>query len=57
LQFGHRFPGSFDKARANLASLRCRFGDHDGAKRELALLKEVSSLSGPDLDPEWKACR
>ncbi len=48
---------TFDKARANLASLRCRFGDHDGAKRELALLKEVSSLSGPDLDPEWKACR
>jgi len=48
---------TFDKARANLAALRCRFGDHDGAKRELTLLKEVSSLSGPDLDPEWKACR
>ncbi len=48
---------TFDKARANLAALRCRFGDQDGAKRELSLLKEVSSLSGPDLDPEWKACR
>ena len=48
---------TFDKARANLAALRCRFGDQEGAKRELALLKEVSSLSGPDLDPEWKACR
>jgi tetratricopeptide (TPR) repeat protein len=48
---------TFDKARANLAALRCRFGDQDGARRELALLKEVSSLSGPDLDPEWKACR
>src|SRR5262249_35898720 len=47
----------FDRARANLAALRCRFGDSDGAKRELALLKQVSSISGPDVDPEWKACR
>ncbi len=47
---------TFDKGRANLAALRCRFGDRDGARRELALVKDFS-LSGPDLDPEWKACR
>ena len=47
---------TFDKAHANLAALRCRFGDRDGAKHELALVKDAS-LSGPDLDPEWKACR
>jgi Flp pilus assembly protein TadD len=47
---------TFDKAHANLAALRCRFGDREGARRELALVKD-SSLSGPDLDPEWKACR
>lgn len=48
---------TLDKARANLAALRCRFGDRDGAKRELSLLKDVSGISGPDLDPEWKLCR
>jgi Flp pilus assembly protein TadD len=48
---------TFDKARANLAGLRCRYGDQEGAKRELALVKDFSSLNGPDVDPEWKACR
>ena len=48
---------TFEKARANLAALRCRFGDQDGAKRELALLKNVTGMSGPDVDPEWKLCR
>lgn len=46
-----------EKARANLAALRCRFGDREGAKRELSVLKDVSGLSGADVDPEWKACR
>ena len=48
---------TYDKARANLAALRCRFGDADGARRELAVLKDASALAGPDVDPEWKACR
>lgn len=47
---------TFEKARANLAALRCRFGDRDGAKREISVLKEAS-LTGPDVDSEWKACR
>ncbi len=46
-----------DKARANLAALRCRFKDVEGAKRELSLIKDTSALSGPDVDPEWRACR
>jgi hypothetical protein len=46
-----------EKARANLAALRCRFGDAEGAKRELSVLKDVSALRGADVDPEWKACR
>jgi tetratricopeptide (TPR) repeat protein len=46
-----------EKARANLAALRCRFGDEEGAKRELSVLKDVSALRGADVDPEWKACR
>jgi Flp pilus assembly protein TadD len=47
---------TYEKARANLASLRCRFGDKEGAKRDLGAVKE-SGLAGPDLDPDWKACR
>ncbi|MFL5318770.1 MAG: tetratricopeptide repeat protein [Myxococcaceae bacterium] len=46
-----------EKARANLAALRCRFGDVEGAKRELSVLKDVGQLSGPDVDPEWRACK
>ncbi len=48
---------TFEKARANLAALRCRFGDVEGAKRELSVIKEAGALSGPDVDPEWKVCR
>ncbi|MFZ5468628.1 MAG: tetratricopeptide repeat protein [Myxococcota bacterium] len=48
---------TYEKARANLAALRCRFGDVEGAKRELSVLKEASGLSGPDLDKEWRSCR
>lgn len=47
---------TYEKARANLAALRCRFGDVDGAKRDLAVVK-ASGISGPDVDPEWRACR
>ncbi len=46
-----------DKARANLAALRCRFGDVEGAKREIAVIKELGGLAGPDVDPEWKSCK
>lgn len=48
---------TFDKARANLAALRCRFLDVEGAKRETSVLKDVGSLTGPDVDPEWKTCK
>ncbi|MBX5483784.1 MAG: tetratricopeptide repeat protein [Myxococcaceae bacterium] len=48
---------TYEKARVNLAALRCRFGDVDGARRELAVIKDTSGLSGPDVDPEWKTCR
>jgi tetratricopeptide (TPR) repeat protein len=48
---------TYEKARANMAALRCRYFDTDGAKRELALLKDLSSLTGPDVDPEWKSCK
>ena len=45
-----------DKARANLAALRCRYGDQDGAKKELASVKN-GTLAGADVDPEWRTCR
>ncbi|MCK8497536.1 tetratricopeptide repeat protein [Myxococcus fulvus] len=49
---------TYDKARLNLAALRCRFGDVDGARRELAVLKDVGSLTGSDVDSAgWKACK
>ena len=44
------------KARANLTALRCRFGDKDGARAELSILK-VALVSGVDVDPEWSTCR
>ena len=47
---------SNEKARANLAALRCRYGDRDGARKELSAVK-AASLSGSDLDPEWRTCR
>jgi Flp pilus assembly protein TadD len=45
-----------EKARANLAALRCRFGDTDGARKELASVR-AAGLAGSDLDPEWRTCR
>ncbi|MBL9037290.1 MAG: tetratricopeptide repeat protein [Archangium sp.] len=48
---------TYDKARANLAALRCRFLDVEGAKREVAVLKDLGLLTGPDVDPEWKSCK
>ncbi len=48
---------TYGKARLNLAALRCRFGDNEGAKRELSVLKDVGSLSGVDVDTGWKACK
>jgi tetratricopeptide (TPR) repeat protein len=48
---------TYDKARLNLASLRCRFGDTEGARRELSVLKDVGGLAGPDVDTGWKACK
>lgn len=48
---------TFEKARANLAALRCRFGDKEGAKRELSVLKEAGTLTGPDVDKEWRTCK
>lgn len=48
---------TYDKARANLGALRCRFFDIEGAKRELSVVKDLSVLTGPDVDPEWKSCK
>ncbi|MDY7226541.1 tetratricopeptide repeat protein [Hyalangium rubrum] len=48
---------TYNKARLNMAALRCRFGDADGARRELSVLKDVASLNGPDVDAGWKACK
>lgn len=48
---------TYEKARVNLAALRCRFGDVDGAKRELAVIKDSTGLGGADVDPEWRTCK
>jgi Flp pilus assembly protein TadD len=48
-------PG-YDKAHANLAALRCRYGDVEGARKELAQVKD-QNLRGSDVDPEWRACK
>ncbi len=48
---------SRDKARVNVAALKCRFGDKDGARQALAQVKDPQSLEGPDLDRGWTACR
>ena len=47
---------TYEKARANLAALRCRYGDQDGARRELSGVKD-GTLAGADVDPEWRTCR
>ena len=48
---------TFEKARANLGALKCRFGDLEGAKRELSVIKDSGAIAGPDVDPEWKNCK
>jgi tetratricopeptide (TPR) repeat protein len=48
---------TFDKARANLAALKCRYLDVEGAKRELSVIKDTSGLGGADVDPEWRSCK
>jgi tetratricopeptide (TPR) repeat protein len=48
---------TYDKARANLAGLKCRYLDVEGAKREVAVIKDAASLTGPDVDGEWKSCK
>ncbi|MFO0598523.1 MAG: tetratricopeptide repeat protein [Myxococcaceae bacterium] len=46
---------TFDKARANLAALKCRYLDVEGAKREAGVVKDAGN--GPDVDPEWRSCK
>ncbi|MBL8915699.1 MAG: tetratricopeptide repeat protein [Archangium sp.] len=48
---------TFDKARANLAGLKCRYLDVEGAKREAGVVKDAASTAGPDVDPEWRSCK
>jgi tetratricopeptide (TPR) repeat protein len=48
---------TFEKARANLGGLKCRFGDVEGARRELSVIKDSGAVAGPDVDPEWKSCK
>ena len=49
-------PG-YDKAHANLAALHCRYGDVDGARKELSQVKDPAGVKGSDVDPDWRACR
>jgi tetratricopeptide (TPR) repeat protein len=48
---------TFEKARANLAALRCRYFDVEGARREVSVLKDPQALGGADVDPEWRSCK
>ncbi len=48
---------TFDKARANLAGLKCRYLDVEGARRESAVVKDAAAASGVDVDPEWRSCK
>ncbi len=48
---------AYDKARANLAALKCRYGDVEGARKELAQVKNPASVHGSDVDPDWRACK
>lgn len=48
---------TFERARANIGALKCRFSDPEGAKRELSVIKDMGALNSPDVDPEWKSCR
>ena len=48
---------TFDKARLNLAALKCRFGDVEGARREVGVVKDTSGHQGPDVDDGWRTCK
>lgn len=43
-------------ARGNLAALRCRFGDREGARAEIKKVADTGQLTGPSVDPEWQGC-
>jgi tetratricopeptide (TPR) repeat protein len=45
-----------DLAHADLAALRCRFGDAEGARAELQKVHAAPEAS-PLLDPDWQRCR
>jgi Flp pilus assembly protein TadD len=45
------------KARANMAALKCRYGDPQGAKRELSLIKDQGALRAPDVDIGFRSCQ
>lgn len=48
---------TYEKARVNLASLRCRVGDVQGAKRELAVVRAPNAAQGGDVDTAWRNCK
>lgn len=43
-------------ALANLAALRCRAGDVEGARAVLSRLEGPPPVEAPELDPRWKHC-
>ena len=45
-----------DLAHADLAGLRCRFGDAEGARAELQKIHAAPETSAL-LDPDWQRCR
>ncbi len=46
---------TYEKARANLGALKCRFGDLEGAKRELSVIKDTAALAAPTSTPSGRA--
>lgn len=44
-----------DVAHADMAALRCRFGDVEGAKSELQKVR--GAVDGPLVDPDWQRCK
>lgn len=47
--------GRDEKTRVNAAALMCKYGNVEGARKELARVKSVPS--GPDVDADYAACR
>jgi tetratricopeptide (TPR) repeat protein len=45
-----------DLSHADMAGLKCRFGDIEGAKAELSKLHGAPTQVTPVLDPNWSAC-